>query len=102
MWPVPVNLNFETGWFPFFVFVRYVTVVEAVVTVNRTFFPIQRAVEISKRKSPKASFVDFHSSGSFHSRFRVCRFVQVGLVAKSRLIVGADFYPCRYYRTPNT
>jgi hypothetical protein len=27
-------------------------------------------VEIIKKKSPKASFVDFHSDGSFHSAFR--------------------------------
>jgi hypothetical protein len=71
MWPVPVNLDFEKGPFPFFCFRSLLTAVAAVVTVNRTFLPIQRAVGIIKRKSPKASFVDFHSSGSFHSLFRV-------------------------------
>jgi hypothetical protein len=71
MWPVPVNLNFEMGIVPRFGFRSLWTAVGAVVTVNRTFFPIQRAVGIIKKKLPKASFVDFHSSGSFHSLFRV-------------------------------
>jgi hypothetical protein len=30
----------------------------------------QAAVEIIKQKSPKATFIDFHSCGSFHSALR--------------------------------
>jgi hypothetical protein len=33
-------------------------------------------VEIIKKKSPKASFIDFHSYGRFHSAFRPACFFQ--------------------------
>jgi hypothetical protein len=33
----------------------------------------KQLVEIIKKKSPKATFVDFHSCGSFHSAFRLAR-----------------------------
>src|SRR5262249_55251142 len=51
MWPVPVNLNFEMGIVPRFSFFRSLCNRRlAVVTVNRTFFPIHRAVGIIKKK----------------------------------------------------
>jgi hypothetical protein len=44
-------------------------------------------VEIIKKESPKASFVDFHSCGSFHSACRPAFFFRQDAERRSKTVI---------------